>query len=99
MEEKEAVPTMVCEADNVAQFNAAMRQHAPAAHALAGAFFRLGMIDGLAGASIRSTQAAQAREKATEDKRAIPVLGGASVERSLRQWYDDAGLKYPHGNK
>lgn len=96
-ETKEGVPTMVCEEDNVAQFNAALKAHAPDAHALAAALYRGGMVSGLAGASIRSTAAAQERDRVTDDNRAVPVLGGASVERGLRQWYADAGLKYPHG--
>lgn len=43
---------MHCTADNVREFNAALRQHLPGAHDLARELHRLGLITGLAGARI-----------------------------------------------
>ncbi len=90
---------MLCEPDNARAFNAAARQHLPGFHALAKALHQRGMVAGLRGATLRDTATADAHHARTAHLRAQPVTSNASVEADLRQWYADAGLKYPHGGR
>ncbi len=91
MKEKSPEPfALVCTADNVRHFNAAVRQHLPEFHELAKAFHQHGLIDGMRGATLTDINTANQQRAATAQYRAVPVTSNASVAEGLKRWYADA---------
>jgi len=97
--EEDTSQITVEDATSARQFNERLRTQLPVAHSLAKALHGLGMLPGLRGATITDPATAQARDAALDHKRVTPSISTASVEASLRKWYADAGLKYPHGGR
>lgn len=79
----ESVKAITCGPENVADFNAALRQHAPEAHDMAKALHKRGLISGLAGARMRPTGADQQAAGVA----VRPTLSAALEARSAdREW-------------
>lgn len=73
-------PELFCHEGNVAEFNAALREH-PDLHAFACALYQAGMIDGLRGARLRPANATRSEQGVT------PVLSYETEKRLAdREW-------------
>lgn len=75
--------TTVCHPENVAQFNAELRETLPEAHELAREMHKRGMVDGMRGARISGKSA---HDTAT-GVAVMPVLGAAAESRLADLWW------------